>query len=165
MKMASTERTAALFAALVLSCCSGNNGTDNNGHEDNNHGHEENNESHGDAGDDHDSDGHGHEDGGHTEEHDLGAPDLNGDAGLTAEAFTYCDCMLINCHDPFHERWGADDVEARNNCAREASAWPVTGSPQTSGDSVECRIAVCEGVADRRNTCPEALGEGNHPCQ
>jgi len=136
---ASIESTAALLLIACVGACSGPDGHSDNNTHDEDGGHHEDDQ---------------HHDGGH----DVGAPDVAPDTTLSEAAFAYCDCMLVNCHDPFHDTWGEDDAESRTACAEEASALPVAGSPQTSGNSIECRQHVCEGVVDRRFTCEDALG-------
>lgn len=74
---------------------------------------------------------------------------------FTPEADLYCRCMLFSCHDPFHDTWGLDDVEAFDSCLLEISAVPVNGEPTLTGDFQECRLHFCQqGVPD----CDAALG-------
>ena len=88
------------------------------------------------------------------------------DAGTTtADAATdpvaaYCSCMLINCHEPFHDRWGETDMEALANCTAEAEALPRAGSSVDTGNSLECRAVHCDRAAANAATeCPAALGD------
>ncbi len=76
----------------------------------------------------------------------------------------YCACMLFSCHDHYHELWGDDEMVAREACLNDASMVPSVGSPQSSGDSLECRLAFCtmSGGEDDAAVCPAALGES--PC-
>jgi len=72
----------------------------------------------------------------------------------------YCNCMLINCHEPFHDRWGEGDPEALAGCSEEAGALPRAAPGATSGDSLECRRFHCERAAvDDMASCPAALGD------
>lgn len=88
------------------------------------------------------------------------------DAGTTtADAATdpvaeYCNCMLVNCHEPFHDRWGESDMEAIANCTAEAGALPRAGSMVDTGNSLECRAVHCDRAAANAATeCPAALGD------
>lgn len=89
----------------------------------------------------------------HDELDDL--PDENAD-DFSALERSYCDCMLLNCHDEFHQVWGVDDVEARDNCRAEISQVPSVGSDTTTGNSQECRVHFCEVAAERN--CDAAMG-------
>lgn len=141
--------------ALVLGCSSPED--ENNGHHDHDHDHGHNHEHEHDGGANHHHGdmGHQHGDGGHGEV-DLAGIDF-GDVVITPAAEDYCECMLITCHDPFHETYGADDAEAIAACQAEASSWPVAGSEQMTGDSIECRQFHCENATGSSN-CENALG-------
>jgi hypothetical protein len=80
------------------------------------------------------------------------------DAGaeFSQQEASFCNCMLFNCHDEFHETYGVSDLEARDNCLLEISSTP-TGDPNaTSGNVQECRVHFCEEAASR--DCQAALG-------
>jgi len=55
------------------------------------------------------------------------------------------------------ETYGPDDAEAIAACQAEASSWPVAGSEQMSGDSIECRQYHCDN-ATGSSSCDNALG-------
>lgn len=75
-------------------------------------------------------------------------------------AEVYCNCMLVNCHEPFHDRWGPDDPTALTNCAAEANGVPRATPGTDTGNSLECRITHCERAATSPDTeCPAALGD------
>lgn len=72
----------------------------------------------------------------------------------------YCNCLLVNCHDPFHDRFGETDMEAIANCTAEAEALPRAGSMVETGNSLECRAVHCDRAAsDAATECPAALGD------
>lgn len=84
------------------------------------------------------------------------------DAGRDALNEAYCECMLFNCHDPFHERWGEDDGEAIANCLATARDLPREGAPTDVGPSLECRHHFCraaQDTGDEPGHCPQALGQ------
>ena len=86
--------------------------------------------------------------------------DVGGDLVLTQAARDYCECMLFTCHDPWHLKHGVDDAVAMADCVAEASAIPQIGTPQTSGNSVECRQNFCDLAKTEPNNCADALGPG-----
>lgn len=97
---------------------------------------------------------------------DGGASDASpGDTGgmVSPEAQALCGCLLIDCHDPFHLRYGEADEDAIRACEDEVDALPHSGSPSTSGNSLECRATACEGAARDQDLCAAALGAA--PCQ
>ncbi len=137
----------------------GHEGHDSDGgHEtDGGHGHEA------DGGHGHEEDGgHGHEeDGGHGHEADGGheVPDVGGDH--PEDSVEHCECLLINCHDPFHELYGVDDAEAIAACLVATNPLPRAGAPAETGDSVECRQHHCEAALEMMGDaelCAAALG-------
>lgn len=85
----------------------------------------------------------------------------SGGQGVTPDA--YCDCLLVNCHEPYHDMWGESDVDAAMNCREAAAEVPQNGAPTMEGDFLECRIAHCELAADDAMQCDAALGAA--PCQ
>ncbi len=154
-----------VLTVLLAAGCHGDHEHDEDGGHD--HGdHDHGTHADGDAGHDHGDaahradGGHQHEDGGG--HHDLGvAPDLGNQ--VQAVHFSYCDCMLLSCHDPFHDRWGPDDVEARNACAEEVSMLPREEGAQ-SGANFDCWKYQCEQVAAGAGaTCDDALGAACQP--
>ncbi len=81
-----------------------------------------------------------------------------GDAPVT----DYCNCMLENCHDQYHERWGEDHQGGEAMCKAAAEAVPSIGVPAMSGDSLECRLHFCTLGHDDPAACASALGAA--PC-
>ena len=80
-------------------------------------------------------------------------------SGGDAAAETYCNCMLVNCHDDFHERYGEGDVVALPACYEAAAAFPTVGMDAMSGDSLECRMHFCNEAAADGSACAAALGD------
>jgi hypothetical protein len=72
--------------------------------------------------------------------------------------FAYCNCMLLSCHDAFHERWGESDDKAIAGCRAEALTLPASGSDATEGNFIECRLAHCQMATVSENACAAALG-------
>lgn len=138
-----TKTLMTLMLAVALSGCSSDPADDNHGHGD----------THGEPNHHHNAADTGHDD-------DAQSPDVGAsDTGVvtSAAARTYCECVFVACHDPFHEKFGADDVASIAACEAEASALPVAGSEQMSGNSIECRQYQCENIgADV--SCADALG-------
>lgn len=117
---------------------------------------------HDDAGDGHGSTGHSHAtDAGHTEtsSHD----DADGSTGPDDAADAYCDCVFANCHEPYHAKWGEDEIASAMACRSEAAGLPQNGAPTMEGNFLECRQAHCEAAATNPATCDAALGEA--PCE
>src|SRR5690606_15015598 len=79
---------------------------------------------------------------------------------IDALARQVCSCLLINCHDPFHEKYGETDGEAVPACQAEVAALPLAGMDVSSGNFIECRQLAC---ADANRDCDAALGAA--PCQ
>lgn len=94
---------------------------------------------------------------------DSSAADTGPDpASIAARA--YCNCMLVECHDAFHEEFGVSDVEALENCQAAGEALPMTGmAGTTSGNSLECRQSFCDGAGSDEAACASALGGA--PCE
>jgi hypothetical protein len=101
-----------------------------------------------------DDDGH-HEDGGHG--HDAGE-----DASLT-EAQALCNCLLVTCHDAFHDQYGEGDAVAIPACELDTDGLPSAGMEVSSGDFIECRHTHCEMAETDETLCAAALGAT--PCQ
>lgn len=74
----------------------------------------------------------------------------------------YCNCVLRNCHDDSHAKWGMSDAELLAGCKAESAQIPMHGSPTTEGNFLECRVAACERAATDLSTCYPALGTA--PC-
>jgi hypothetical protein len=122
---------------------------------------------------DHSTTGHDHSTTRH--EHTTGTTDpastggtSTGDASSTTTVgdpppiIDYCECMLSNCHDQYHETWGEDHRMAEAMCAAAAEAVPSVGMPAMNGDSIECRYYHCEAAADDEALCDAAMGAA--PC-
>lgn len=75
----------------------------------------------------------------------------------------YCDCMLVHCHDDFHEEWGESDLEATLGCRDEAAMLPRKGEPTLQGNVLECRLGHCEAAQADPTQCDAALGAA--PCE
>ena len=77
-------------------------------------------------------------------------------------AESYCDCMLLTCHDAYHDAFGpeSDEEAARAACLAEAEALPVAGMDVDTGNFVECRIHHCTSGMSDPATCAAAIGEG-----
>ena len=75
----------------------------------------------------------------------------------------YCECMIVNCHDPFHDVYGEDDLTATMACREDAATWPQYGESIDQGDFIECRIEACVAAAEDPSSCDAALG--GPPCQ
>ncbi len=80
--------------------------------------------------------------------------------GGTDEAKSYCNCMLLACHDAYHATFGdeSDEELARENCLREASLIPVAGMNVEEGNFVECRIHFCSLGGNDESVCPNTVG-------
>ncbi len=93
---------------------------------------------------------------------DADAPDAaTPDAGDRLST-DYCACMLVECHTVFHETWGPTDMGALTACAAEAATLPRAGMPASSGNSIECRLARCDGAGKDPDVCSGAVG--GDPC-
>ncbi len=82
--------------------------------------------------------------------------DSTGDPHMTTDdpqnpVEEYCGCMLVQCHDEFHARWGDEHRESIALCEAEAEA---------AGAGIECRISYCTEAAGDVEACASALGEG-----
>lgn len=87
---------------------------------------------------------------------DAGAPD----PGVDPLVRRYCDCMLVTCHDLYHELYGAEEEVARANCFAVAAAQPRAGALVREGRFLECRLWAC-GEAERDPAfCHPAGGGG-----
>jgi hypothetical protein len=93
---------------------------------------------------------------------DAGA-DAGSDAGTSASSLRYCNCLLIECHDVFHDTFGETDEEALAACELAADALPRAGMPVDEGNTIECRRSHCEGADEDPVACAAALGAA--PCE
>ncbi len=93
----------------------------------------------------------------------IGQEDLDAahsDLPETSDEFTpeedlYCRCMLFSCHDPFHDTWGVEDVDAFEACLIEISSVPLAGQETSTGNFQECRLKACQSATP---DCDAALG-------
>jgi hypothetical protein len=83
----------------------------------------------------------------------------NTSAGGTSSIFDYCNCMLFNCHDPSHAKWGQADEQLIAGCRAEAINVPQHGAPTLSGNFLECRMAFCQQARDNPDACVAAFGD------
>ncbi len=83
-------------------------------------------------------------------------------ADSVSPATDYCNCMLENCHDQYHELWGEDHQGGEAMCEAAAEAVPSGGKPAMSGDSLECRLHFCALAPADPAACASALGAA--PC-
>lgn len=83
--------------------------------------------------------------------------------GAGSESAALCNCLLINCHDPFHAQYGVADDVAIAACVMDADGLPHAEMPVTSGNFIECRAAACEAAVMDDTRCAAALG--GPPCQ
>ena len=115
---------------------------------------------HGDHDHDHDNNGHDPNDGHHDNDDDADAGDVSidipTDLEITEAATDYCDCVFLNCHDDYHDKWGADEGVARNGCLVEASQIAQTGTGE--GDHLTCRQTFCADAETDETQCNAALG-------
>jgi len=103
------------------------------------------------TGSDHDADHDADHDGDH--DHSI---DSDGDD----PAVEYCQCMLINCHETYHGKFGEDEIPAQEACIMEADGLPMNGSDVDAGNFLECRQHFCAMATD--DACPTE--EGCDPC-
>jgi len=75
-------------------------------------------------------------------------------------AMDYCDCMLVACHDYYHEHWGDDHDASLTACLEEIGAVPEFGMPVTEGNFFECRAHYCDAAFSEPQRCTEAAGMG-----
>jgi hypothetical protein len=95
----------------------------------------------------------------HTTEEGSGADTRTVDSGEDDPAAAYCACVFANCHEPYHAKWGEDEVASEAACLTEASALPQNGAEVEMGDFIECRVHFCELAASDATACAAALGD------
>lgn len=71
----------------------------------------------------------------------------------------YCACVFANCHEPYHAKWGEDEMAAEQACLMEAEAVPSNGGPTEMGNFLECRQHFCDAAATDPTVCTNALGD------
>jgi hypothetical protein len=79
--------------------------------------------------------------------------------GSNGSIYDYCNCMLFNCHDQSHAKWGETDEALLAGCRASAINLPVHGMPIMSGNFLECRAAYCEQGRADPDACSAAFGE------
>ena len=79
--------------------------------------------------------------------------------GATSSIYDYCNCMLFNCHDVSHLKWGESDEQLLAGCRAEAINLPVHGAATTSGNYLECRAGFCAQGRDNPDACTAAFGD------
>lgn len=107
------------------------------------------------GGDDHD---HGADEHG-AEEHGESGHDHSVDTDADDPVVVYCSCMLANCHEPYHMKWGEDEMAAEEACLMEAQGVPSNGGPTEMGNFLECRQHFCDAAAMDDTVCANALGD------
>jgi hypothetical protein len=73
--------------------------------------------------------------------------------------YGYCNCLIVNCHDPAHAKWGESDAAVLAGCRAEAIGLPSVGTPTQTGNSLECRAGFCELGKLQPDACSAAMGE------
>lgn len=69
----------------------------------------------------------------------------------------YCDCMFLRCHDFYHEKWGEDELKAREGCLEEGRMVPRSGDLSSErGHNLECRLNQCRVVEKDSPECERA---------
>ena len=126
-------------AALALACKSDDGGTDTAAE-------------HGGA--EHGAAEHGAAEHGAADSHDHSV-----DTDAMDPAVIYCSCVFANCHEPYHAKWGEDEMAAETACLAEANALPSNGGPTEMGNFIECRQHFCDMAAADPMVCTNALGD------
>jgi hypothetical protein len=133
-----TRRLVSVLALIALGCPSDDEGSDT-----------------GASTVDDGSDDHGSEEHGTAHETDDDGVETSADDPAAA----YCSCVFANCHEPYHDKWGENEITSEQACLAEAEALPVNGSDVEMGNFIECRMHFCELAADDDSVCPNALGD------
>lgn len=81
------------------------------------------------------------------------------DTNADDPAVVYCSCVFANCHEPYHAKWGEDEMASEAACLMEADALPMNGSDIEMGNFIECRMHFCELAATDPTMCTNALGD------
>jgi hypothetical protein len=106
--------------------------------------------------DEHGTDEHGTDEHG-TDEH--GTDEHGVETAADDPAAILCSCLLANCHDPYHTKWGEDEMMSQQACLMEADALPMNGSDIEMGNFIECRQHFCDAAASDDTVCANALGD------
>lgn len=110
-----------------------------------------------DSGDEHAAEEHGHADehgASETADHDHSV-----DTDPNDPVVAYCSCVFANCHEPYHMKWGEDEMMSEAACLMEAQALPSNGAPIEMGNFIECRQHFCDAAATDPTVCTNALGD------
>ena len=81
------------------------------------------------------------------------------ETGVDGAVAAYCACVLENCHEPYHAKWGEDEIMAQAACLAEAGALPQNGAPIEMGNFLECRQHFCDAAMADPSVCTNALGD------
>ena len=81
---------------------------------------------------------------------DASSSSGNDEDEVHPQVLELCECLLFDCHEPYHERYGATDLEAAEACNADGSTLPL--------DGVACRLSACQS-----GECDAALGAAA-PC-
>jgi hypothetical protein len=79
--------------------------------------------------------------------------------GGTSSIYDYCNCMLFNCHDASHLKWGETDEQLLAGCRADANNLPSHGAATMMGNFIECRAAFCAQGRDNPDACNAAFGD------
>jgi hypothetical protein len=79
--------------------------------------------------------------------------------GAPSSIYDYCNCMLFNCHDASHAKWGETDEQLLAGCRADAINVPVHGAATLTGNFLECRAAHCAQGRDDPDACSAAFGD------
>lgn len=157
--MHSRVRSLAVGLLLVFACKSVDSGDTGGSTHDSDHGAETTAGTSATTGPGSSSGDHGAET---TADSDHGASSGSDDHGVDTDSsdaiVAYCGCMLANCHDEYHAKWGEDHVASEEACMMEAEALPQNGSPIEAGNFFECREHFCEAAAGDPSVCANAIG-------
>lgn len=85
----------------------------------------------------------------------AGSTGSTGTGGDPPPLTEYCDCMLSECHDQYHAKFGENHMTAEMMCIAYAESIPTIGEPAMSGDSIECYYWAC-----MQGDCESAFGGG-----
>jgi hypothetical protein len=95
----------------------------------------------------------------------AGSSSTQGGGGVGGESaadpvLDYCNCMLLTCHDEYHQAFGpeTDEPQARVNCLADSAMLPQAGMDVDTGNFVECRLHHCEVGKTDVSACPNTIG-------
>lgn len=79
---------------------------------------------------------------------------------IPPSAEDYCACMLVDCHDDYHDNWGEDHMIAEMMCLDFFNGFASAGMSTKEGANQECIAAHCEAAMMGEPTCDSAMGMG-----